>query len=102
MPHATQEAAFRDVAHSLSLGSLVLGAFTMETIPRWSLRPHSHGARVGKCILAHRVAVQALIAYFGLPHSPKGFSAEGWVTSGDRTAVSLPAQRETHTLPTPP
>lgn len=82
--------------------------FTMETMlayplhSRWSLRPRPHGARAGKRSLARRVAVQALIAYFGLRHSPKGFSAEGCVSSGDRAAVSHPAQHETHTLPTPP
>lgn len=36
-PPSTQEAAFWGVAHSLSLGSLVLGAFTMETVLAYPL-----------------------------------------------------------------
>lgn len=96
--HTLPESSF------LGLGSLHHGnrIGSSHSVPRWSPRLCLHGARTESCSLAHRFTVQALIAYLGLWHSPKDFSAEGCVSLSLVTGLlSRPAQRDTRALPAP-
>ena len=67
-----------------------------EALPTW--------CRTENCSLAHRFALQVLIAYFGSWHNPKDFSAEGWVSPALGTrllSLTLLSVRHTHFLPSP-
>ena len=85
-PHTTQQAAFLEATYSVSLCSLVRGAFTMATsLAHLSPFPSglwgfAHAVPCWKMQPGPRDCFHVLIAYFGLWHRPRDFSAEGWVS----------------------
>ena len=72
-----------------------------QSIPRWSLRLCRRGATLKKMQPGPRDCFHVLIAYFGLWHRPRDFSAEGCVSPclvARLLSLTLPGVSHTHFL----